>query len=154
MTMSRFRSFTFLLPHLWRALLTRPITIRYPLAPLELSPHFRGRVVIDANQCRGCGLCVRDCPAFALELERESRDTFRLMHYPDRCANCGQCEASCTFAAIKQINEFVHATPEREALVEMMVERNADAPENLSSTGGGSSTPHISTNTRMDRTGE
>ena len=119
---SRFRSFTYLLPQLWHALLTRPITVRYPFAPLELSPHFRGRVVVDASQCRGCGRCARDCPAAALVLERESRDTYRLVHYSDRCAYCGQCETSCTFGAIKQINAFVPATSEREALVEVMVE--------------------------------
>ena len=127
--MARFRSFPFLLPQLARALLTRPITIRYPFAPVELSPYFRGKVVVDAALCRGCGLCARDCPAAALALERQGRDAFKLVHYPDRCANCGQCETSCTFGAIKQVNEFVHAAPEREALTEVMVDRNSATQE-------------------------
>ena len=119
--MSHLHSLVYLLPQLWRTLFTRPITVRYPFGPLELPSYFRGRVVIDIDLCRGCGLCVRDCPAFALELERESdtlsplvlspalskvegkaegsksRDKFRLIHYPDRCAYCGQCQDVCRY---------------------------------------------------------
>jgi formate hydrogenlyase subunit 6/NADH:ubiquinone oxidoreductase subunit I len=124
--LSRFRSFTFLLPQLWRALVTRPVTVRFPFVPLKLPDTFRGRIAIDADLCRGCGLCARDCPAAALELERENRDTFRLLHYPDRCAYCGQCEASCTAHAIVQTNEFVPATPERRALATVIVQRGGD----------------------------
>ena len=119
------RSFTYLLPRLLGSLLTRPGTISYPFAPLELSPHFRGRVIVDAVRCRGCGRCVRDCPAFALELERQDRDTYRLIYHPDRCAYCGQCELSCPFGAITQHNEFVPAAPCRESLAEVVVERAA-----------------------------
>ena len=124
--MSRLRSIVYLLPQLWHALRTRPITVRYPFGPLKLPSYFRGRVVIDAARCRGCGACVRDCPAFGLELQRESRDRFRLIHYPDRCACCGQCEASCPFEAVRLINAFVPATPRREELVEVMVERQEE----------------------------
>jgi formate hydrogenlyase subunit 6/NADH:ubiquinone oxidoreductase subunit I len=62
-----------------------------------LPPYFRGKVTIEPALCTGCGACVRDCPAFALELERKSdalnkaegskgREGFRLIHYHDRCA--------------------------------------------------------------------
>ena len=129
--MFRFRSIFSMLPQLWRTLRTRPITVRYPFGPLELPPYFRGRVVVDFDLCHGCGACVRDCPAFGLVLEhegstrtRESGAAFRLVHYPDRCANCGQCEASCRFGAIKQVNEFVPATSEREDLVEVLVDKS------------------------------
>jgi len=142
--MSPFHSLVYLLPELWRTLLTRPITVRFPFAPLELPPYFRGKVTINPALCRGCGLCVRDCPAFALELERESdalgppvlskaegskgREKFRLIHYHDRCAYCGQCEASCRFGAIVLVNEFVQATPRCDALTQVMVERDASVP--------------------------
>ena len=128
--MSRLHSLIYLLPELWRTLLTRPITVRFPFAPLELPPYFRGKVTINPALCTGCGACVRDCPAFALELERKSREEFRLIHYYDRCAYCGQCEASCRFGAIVLINEFVQATPRCGALTQVMVERDASAAEN------------------------
>lgn len=126
--MSRLRSLLYLLPQFWRTLFTRPITVRYPFAPLELPFHFRGKVTIDPALCRGCGACVRDCPAFALELEREDRERFRLIHYRDRCAYCGQCAASCQFGAIALINEFVHAAPQRDTLSQVMVEQGNDVP--------------------------
>ena len=124
--MSRFRSIAYLLPHLLKSLLTRPSTVSYPLGPLELPTYFRGRVVIDAERCRGCGACVRDCPTTGLELNREDRYTFKLIHYPDRCANCGQCEASCRFEAIRLANTYVSATRARSELVEILVDRNQD----------------------------
>jgi formate hydrogenlyase subunit 6/NADH:ubiquinone oxidoreductase subunit I len=148
--MSRLHSLVYLLPQLWRTLFTRPITVRYPFGPLELPSYFRGRVVIDIELCRGCGLCVRDCPAFALELERESdtlsplvlsqalskacpelcprvegkaegskgHDKFRLIHYPDRCAYCGQCQDVCRYEAIWLTSEYVPAAADRDALRE------------------------------------
>ncbi|MDY7039561.1 MAG: 4Fe-4S binding protein [Chloroflexota bacterium] len=129
---SRLRSLVYLLPELWRTLFTRPITVRFPFAPLKLPPYFRGKVTIDdPHLCRGCGLCVRDCPAFALELERESDasnpskrgEQFRLIHYHDRCAYCGQCEASCKAGAIRLVGEFVSAETDRDTLSQVMVEQ-------------------------------
>ena len=122
--MSRLRSVIYLFPQLRKTLFTRPITVRYPFGPVELPPYFRGRVVLDPDLCRGCGACVRDCPALGLELQREPDYGFRLIHYPDRCANCGQCETSCRSGAIRLINEYVPATPNREALVQVLVERD------------------------------
>ena len=98
--------------------------MRFPFAPLELPPYFRGKVTINPALCRGCGLCVRDCPAFALEMEHEGRDKFLLIYYADRCAYCGQCE-TCSIALT---NEFVHAAPQRDALLQVMVEQDNDAP--------------------------
>jgi formate hydrogenlyase subunit 6/NADH:ubiquinone oxidoreductase subunit I len=140
--MSRLHSLIYLLPQLWRTLFTQPITVGYPFAPLELPPYSRGRVVIDIDLCRGCGLCVRDCPAFALEMERESdalsplvlssstsltvnsaegskgRDKFRLIYYPDRCAYCGQCQDVCRYEAIWLTSEYLPAAADRDALRE------------------------------------
>jgi len=110
---ARLRSLLYLLPQLWRALFKRPITVRYPFEPMELPPYFRGRVVIDADACRGCGACTRDCPTSALELQREDKENFHLFYSPDQCAYCGQCEVSCRFGAIKLTNEHVPATSQR-----------------------------------------
>ncbi len=140
--MSRLHSLVYLLPELWRTLFTRPITVRYPFGPLELPPYFRGKVIIEPTLCTGCGACVRDCPAFALELERESdamskaegpkgREEFRLIHYHDRCAYCGQCQDVCRQEAIRLTSEYVPAAANRDALREEFGKRADDSPSTL-----------------------
>ena len=135
--MSRLHSLVYLLPELWRTLFTRPITVRFPFGPLELPPYFRGKVTIEPTLCTGCGACVRDCPAFALELERKSdalnkakvlalskaegskgHEEFHLIHYHDRCAYCGQCQDVCRQGAIRLTSEYVPAAADRGALRE------------------------------------
>jgi formate hydrogenlyase subunit 6/NADH:ubiquinone oxidoreductase subunit I len=121
--MFRLRSLFSLVPQLWNTLRSRPITVRYPFEPLELPSYFRGRVVSEPENCIGCGLCVRDCPANGLILERNGKKGFRLIHYPDRCAYCGQCEDNCTRSAIRLSNEFVPATTKRGELAHVLVVR-------------------------------
>jgi len=120
---SPLRSLVYLLPQIWRALKQGPRTVKYPFGPAELPEGYRGRVVIRAENCRGCSMCVRDCPASALELERNGRDAYRLIYHPERCAYCGQCELSCNFDAIYMTNEFVPGEPERDALSVVLVNK-------------------------------
>ncbi len=122
----RFRLLAYLLPNVVRALISRPSTVKYPFGPPELPEGYRGRIRIRAEKCRGCGLCVRDCPAAALELERVGRDEFRLIWYPDRCAYCGQCEVSCRFGAIYQTPEFVPGTDRPVELTTVLVDREPE----------------------------
>jgi formate hydrogenlyase subunit 6/NADH:ubiquinone oxidoreductase subunit I len=124
--MSWLGSLAQLLPELVRTLFGRRITVRYPFTPLELPANFRGKVVVQAEACGGCGLCVRDCPAFALEMERESKDRFRLVHHRDRCAYCGQCEDTCRVGAIELVGEIVPATSRRDVLVEVVAGEEED----------------------------
>ena len=124
--MLRLRSIVYLLPDLVRTLFTRRTTVRYPFEPLDLPHYFRGRVVVDAERCRGCGACVRDCPSTGLRLRRDGHGGYRLLHYPDRCANCGQCEASCPTGALHLVNAYVAPTPARDELVEMLAEHSGE----------------------------
>jgi formate hydrogenlyase subunit 6/NADH:ubiquinone oxidoreductase subunit I len=123
---SPLRSLIYLLPQLWRALKQGPRTVKYPFGPAELPAGYRGRVVVRTENCRGCSICVRDCPAFALELEREDRNTYRLIYHPERCAYCGQCELSCNFDAISLCNEFIPGEPDRTELRVILVDRKGD----------------------------
>ena len=52
---------------------------------------------VDAELCRGCGLCAKKCPAEAIMGAPKSP------HYivPDKCIGCGTCEDVCRFEAVK-----------------------------------------------------
>ena len=54
------------------------------------------RIEIDAEKCKSCGLCQRNCPVHAIEGEgREKRHINQ-----DKCIKCMTCIRSCPFHAI------------------------------------------------------
>jgi NADH-quinone oxidoreductase subunit F len=53
-------------------------------------------LTIDEAKCKGCGLCVRKCPAGAISGEK--KQPHRLD--PEKCVKCGACEEACKFKAI------------------------------------------------------
>lgn len=79
------------------SLFQRPITERYPFERREAPERLRGRLVWTAEGCTGCGLCVKDCPAGAIEvfvLDKKAR-RFVFRYHVDRCTFCAQCVVSC-----------------------------------------------------------
>jgi formate hydrogenlyase subunit 6/NADH:ubiquinone oxidoreductase subunit I len=103
-----------------------PDTVKYPFGPLVIPKGFRGAIVIDTEKCTGCGLCVRDCPAEGLELIKESRQDYQLIHYPARCAYCGQCEDSCARGAISHSNDLVDPTYDSDEWVVALKHESGD----------------------------
>jgi formate hydrogenlyase subunit 6/NADH:ubiquinone oxidoreductase subunit I len=112
-----------LLPELVRTILMGRITVRYPFASWNPPANFRGKLIVDEERCVGCGRCARDCPAQGLELIRQDRQQFQLIHHRDRCAYCGECEDSCRSGAIRFADEFPQPSPARASLTETLVAR-------------------------------
>ena len=117
----KIRSFFYLLPNIMEVLFSKPETIAYPAVSHSLSASYRGSVRIIAENCVGCGLCVRDCPAAALVLEKDKKHSFRLIHFRDRCTTCGQCELSCKFNSIYLNNTYEEASAERKDFFKVLV---------------------------------
>lgn len=81
------------------SLLKKPVTERYPFERKPAPERLRGKLYWEPEKCSGCQLCVKDCPADAIELIVLDKVAKRfLMRYnPDRCTFCGQCVENCRF---------------------------------------------------------
>lgn len=121
--LSDLRSFFYLLPDIFSAFFSKPETINYPNGSSEYSSSFRGIVRINSANCVGCSMCVLDCPASALKIERISKQSFKLIHFRDRCTYCGQCEKSCKFDAIYLDHRYYAPSDNRDDFYTILVDR-------------------------------
>jgi formate hydrogenlyase subunit 6/NADH:ubiquinone oxidoreductase subunit I len=107
---------------LLRHLGKKPATIIYPFEKYEPMEGTRAKIEIDIEKCIGCGTCIHDCPAYALEMVGKGL-TCDMKWYPGRCIFCGQCVESCPRNAIKQTAEHDLATTESVEASGLMSER-------------------------------
>lgn len=68
-------------------------------APREASPPRsgpRGTVVIDAERCKGCELCIPACPPNVLRMSsRRNASGYLLPELLEGCTGCGACLMVC-----------------------------------------------------------
>jgi formate hydrogenlyase subunit 6/NADH:ubiquinone oxidoreductase subunit I len=86
-----------------RSFFTKPVTRRYPFDRKEAPEAFRGKLLWDLSNCTGCQLCIRECPANAIELIVIDKATkrFVMCFHADRCTYCGQCAINCRFKCLR-----------------------------------------------------
>jgi formate hydrogenlyase subunit 6/NADH:ubiquinone oxidoreductase subunit I len=85
-----------------RSFFKRPVTELYPFERRPTPERLRGQLLFDATKCTGCKICVRDCPAHAIEIAVVDKTTkrFVMKFRTDRCTYCAQCVVSCNFDAL------------------------------------------------------
>ncbi len=80
--------------------------------PVRTPEGFRGRVGYDRNACIGCKMCIKVCPANAIEsLEDEKKVQFHM----DRCCFCAQCTEICPVSCIWMTHDFAFSSYDRKA---------------------------------------
>lgn len=85
----------------------------YPFEQTPTPERFRGNLHYTPSACTGCCLCVKDCPAKAIELVTLDRAAkrFVLKYHMDRCVYCGQCVVNCRFKCMGMSNtDWEHAS--------------------------------------------
>jgi formate hydrogenlyase subunit 6/NADH:ubiquinone oxidoreductase subunit I len=84
----------------------KPATQFYPFEKTAAPERLRGKLFFDPSACTGCRLCIKDCPANAIELVTLDRAAkrFVMRYHMDSCIYCGQCVVSCKFNCIVMSN--------------------------------------------------
>jgi formate hydrogenlyase subunit 6/NADH:ubiquinone oxidoreductase subunit I len=90
-----------------RSLFKRPVTELYPFERRPAPERLRGQLLFEAAKCTGCKICVRDCPAQAIEIVVVDKATkrFVMKFHADRCTYCAQCVVSCNFDTLTMSHE-------------------------------------------------
>ena len=105
----------------------KKVTIQYPEERAELSPRYRGRIVLTRDpdgkeRCVACYLCSSVCPVDCIAIEasidqknRRFPKTFRINF--SRCIFCGFCDEACPTLAIQLTPDFEMSEYKRQNLV-------------------------------------
>ena len=96
-----------MLSDILRALFSKPVTELYPLEQTPPPARLRALLQFNPEKCTGCGVCVKDCQAEALELitlDKASK-RFVLRYQLDRCTFCAQCVQSCRYKCLFLAND-------------------------------------------------
>jgi len=100
----------------------------------------KGYVEIDKEACKGCNLCVLNCPTECLALNTSDTNSYSL-HYAyladeDKCIACMNCAVICPDGAITVYREVKQ--PEKKAAVEDSEEAESTEAASGDAAEGGS----------------
>lgn len=65
---------------------------------------FKGAIVVDTERCKGCDVCVSNCPFDVLRLSKDVNTkgyTYSYMLNPDNCTGCASCGYVCPDGCIQ-----------------------------------------------------
>lgn len=80
------------------------------IPPIATPDRYRGMIRYDRDSCIGCRLCLRVCPAHAIEFLPETK---RIRIYVTNCIFCSQCNDVCSTGSLQMSSDFLLATEDR-----------------------------------------
>jgi len=95
---------------IFRSLVRKPATLRYPFAPMPKDPLVRGQVYIDINACIFCGICAKKCPTHAIGVEKDEK-SWEISRF--QCIVCGACTEACPKKCLHMRPELTPASGEK-----------------------------------------
>lgn len=106
-----------MLAELLKHMMKTPATTQYPYKKIAIPATYRGRIVFTSENCIGCKICVRDCPAAAISINKPGEEKiFEAVFDLDKCIYCAQCVLSCPKKALATSTDFELAQINRKNL--------------------------------------
>ena len=78
--------------------------------PVEIPKNFKGKIVFDRDECIGCKLCIKVCPAEAIEFIPDKK---KIKIHVDHCIFCSQCNDICPKNCLNMSEEFFLADTDK-----------------------------------------
>lgn len=108
-----------ILKEVLKGIFGKPATIQYPKEKTVIEQDSRGRHYADLQKCVGCSLCMIECPANAIKMEkipgeyevpkRNARKIYPVVDYL-KCVYCYRCVTVCPTMAYVTTSEYRLAT--------------------------------------------
>jgi formate hydrogenlyase subunit 6/NADH:ubiquinone oxidoreductase subunit I len=93
-----------------KTVLSRPATILYPFEPAKKTDLSRGHVVFDGSKCISCGICMKKCPAQAIEVKKEEK-SWQIDRF--RCIVCSSCVDTCPVKCLSMDTQYTAPAAEK-----------------------------------------
>ncbi|MBN1159001.1 MAG: 4Fe-4S dicluster domain-containing protein [Bacteroidales bacterium] len=103
------------------ALFTSAYTTSFPVTPHTPFKNYRGKPVVDDENCVGCETCTNVCPAGVITFFDDKEKKVRIIERDyGLCLFCGQCEEHCITGKGVKLSDTLYelATFDRNQLVE------------------------------------
>lgn len=120
-------------------LFKKSVTQKYPSVPAQVADTFRGKQILNIENCIGCTLCARECPTRAIEMFDVGGKKRPMIHL-DRCIFCYQCADTCPRNVFEKSKMFELASTDKSTLLMKPTIKATPAPVKPSTSSQSEST--------------